>query len=59
MIEQIDARVRLLWMTSFESLMAAGVDVDAVLRYSRLAKHSVDDGLIGYALLLAEKPRRA
>lgn len=59
MIEQIDARVRLLRMTSFESLVAAGVDVDAVLRYSTLAKHAVGDSLIGYALLLAEKPRRA
>lgn len=58
MIEQIEARVRLLRMTTPGRLAAADVDVDAVLRYCRLAKQAVDDGLIGYALLIAEKPRR-
>ncbi|MBA0125118.1 methyltransferase domain-containing protein [Haloechinothrix sp. YIM 98757] len=55
MIEQIDARVRLLRMTSFTRLHQAGVDVDAVLRYCALAREAVADGLLGYALLVAEK----
>lgn len=55
MVEQIDARVRLLRMTAGQRLADAGVDVDAVLRYCALAKQAIDDGLIGYALLVAEK----
>jgi arsenite methyltransferase len=56
MIDHIEARVELLRMTSGGSLAAAGVDVDAVLRYTELAKQAVADGLIGYALIIAEKP---
>ncbi|MDV6013641.1 methyltransferase domain-containing protein [Haloechinothrix sp. LS1_15] len=56
MVEQIDARIRLLRMTSFGQLHRAGVDVDAVLRSCALAREAVSDGVIGYALLVAEKP---
>ncbi|MGH3466786.1 MAG: methyltransferase domain-containing protein, partial [Thermocrispum sp.] len=56
MIDQIDARIRLLRMTSAGQLAASGVDVDAVLRYCAAAKRAVDDGIIGYALLVAENP---
>jgi arsenite methyltransferase len=56
MISQIEARVRLLRMTSAGRLAAAGVDVGAVLRYTALAAQAVADGLIGYRLLVAEKP---
>ncbi|WP_027943931.1 class I SAM-dependent methyltransferase [Amycolatopsis taiwanensis] len=56
MIDEIDARVRVLRMTASARLAEAGVDVDAVLRYAALAKQAVADGLIGYALLVAEKP---
>lgn len=59
MIEQIDARIRLLRMTSPDALAEAGVDVDAVLRYCALAKQAVTDGMIGYALLIAEKPQHS
>lgn len=55
MVEQIDARVRLLRMTAGKRLADAGVDVDAVLRYCGLAKEAIDDGLVGYALLIAER----
>jgi arsenite methyltransferase len=55
MIDQIDARVRLLRMTATEHLARAGVDADAVLHYTALAKQAVSDGLIGYALIIAEK----
>ncbi len=57
MVDQIDMRVRLLRMTAPARLSDAGVDVDAVLRYCALAKQFVADGLIGYALLVAEKSR--
>lgn len=55
MVEQIDARVRMLRMTAGTRLADAGVDVDAVLRYCALANQAIKDGLIGYALLIAEK----
>jgi len=57
MAGQIDARVRLLRMTAPGQLAAAGVDTDAVLRYTALARQAVADGLIGYRMLIAEKPR--
>lgn len=56
MIDEIETRLRLLRMTASARLADAAVDVDAVLRYTTLAKQAVTDGLIGYALLIAEKP---
>lgn len=56
MIDEIDARLRVLRMTASARLAEAGVDTDAVLRYTALAKQAFADGLIGYALLVAEKP---
>jgi ubiquinone/menaquinone biosynthesis C-methylase UbiE len=56
MIDQIEARLAVLRMTAADRLTAAGVDVDAVLRYTTLARQAVADGLVGYALLVAEKP---
>ncbi|MGH4017276.1 MAG: methyltransferase domain-containing protein, partial [Pseudonocardiaceae bacterium] len=56
MIDQIEVRISVLRMTAADRLTEAGVDVDAVLRYTALAKQAVADGLLGYALLVAEKP---
>jgi hypothetical protein len=56
MTGQIQARLALLGMTAADRLAAAGVDVAAVLRYTALARRAVADGLLGYALLVAEKP---
>lgn len=56
MIEQIQARLTVLQMTSPDPLVAAGVDVASVLGHLALAGQAVDDGLIGYGLLVAEKP---
>ncbi|WP_200834324.1 class I SAM-dependent methyltransferase [Amycolatopsis alkalitolerans] len=56
MIDEIEARLRLLRMTAPERLTEAGVDVDAVLRYITVAKNAVASGILGYALLVAEKP---
>ncbi len=43
-------------MTATGRLTGAVVDTDAVLRYTAPAKHVLADWLIGYALLVAEKP---
>ena len=43
-------------MTAADRLAAAGVDACAVLRYAAMAGRAVADGLIGYRLLVAEKP---
>lgn len=56
MIDEIEARLTVLRMTAGQPLAAAGVDVDAVLRLTGLAKRAVAEGLIGYALLVATKP---
>jgi ubiquinone/menaquinone biosynthesis C-methylase UbiE len=56
MIEQIQARLTMLRMSAAGRLAAAGVDVDAVVLYTALAQQAVADGLIGYCMLVAEKP---
>lgn len=58
MIEQIDARVRLLELAAPARVAQAGVDINAVRRYCALARQAVADGVLGYALLIAEKPDR-
>ncbi|MGD9620775.1 MAG: methyltransferase domain-containing protein [Mycolicibacterium sp.] len=55
MIDQIEARVHLARMTHAPILEQSGVDIDAVLRYTDLARSAVTDGRLGYALLIAEK----
>ena len=56
MVEQIEARLTVLRMSAADRLAAAGVDVDAVLRYTALARQAVAEGLIGYCMLVAKKP---
>ena len=56
MVEQIQARLAVLRMSAVGRLAAAGVDLDAVMRYTALAQQAVADGLIGYCMLVAEKP---
>ncbi|WP_235883363.1 hypothetical protein [Saccharopolyspora elongata] len=56
MIDTIEARLKLLRMTAPGQLDAAGVDVDAVLRHTRLAAEATANGTLGYAHLIAEKP---
>lgn len=55
MIDQIEARLGVLRMTAADRLTSAGVDVDAVLRYTTVAKQAVADGLLGYVMIIAEK----
>jgi arsenite methyltransferase len=56
MIDQIEARLAMLQMTAAGRLTAAGVNVDAVLHYTALARQAAAGGLLGYALLVAERP---
>lgn len=56
MIDQIEARLHLVRMTQKDLVIAAGIDVDAVLEFIGIARRSVADGLLGYALVVAEKP---
>jgi arsenite methyltransferase len=56
MIDQIEARLAMLQMTAAGRLKAAGVNVDAVLHYTALARQAAAGGLLGYALLVAERP---
>jgi len=56
MIDQIEARLAVLRMTAADHLTAAGIDVDAVLQYTLLARQAVAQGLVGYALIIAERP---
>jgi len=56
MIDQIEARLRVLRMTAPDRLADLGVDADAVLHYAALARQAVADGILGYALVVAQKP---
>jgi SAM-dependent methyltransferase len=55
MIDRIEARVQLARMTRHQALVATGIDADAVANYIEIARRAVTDGLLGYALLIAEK----
>lgn len=56
MIDQIEARLNLLRMTAADRLAAAGVDVTAAPAVFEAARTAVDEGVLGYALLVAAKP---
>ena len=58
MIDQIEARLTVLRIAGTDSLAAARLDPPAVARYLDLTRRAVADGVIGYALLVAEKPSR-
>ncbi|GEC08953.1 hypothetical protein SSP24_66080 [Streptomyces spinoverrucosus] len=55
MIDQIEARLNLLRMTARDKLTAAGVDIDAAPAAFSAARTAVADGVLGYALLIAER----
>lgn len=54
MVEQIDARLRALRMTSPAAL--AGIDLDRALELTAHAAAAVETAAAGYTLLVAEKP---
>jgi arsenite methyltransferase len=57
MIDQIEARLNLLRMTSADRLATAGLDPDAAPALLNAARTAVSDGTLGYALLVAEQTR--
>jgi len=57
MIDQIEARLHLMQMTQQDVVIAAGIDVDKVLEFIDVARRAIADRLLGYALVVAEKPR--
>lgn len=55
MIDQIEARLNLLRMTAPDKLTTAGIDLDAAPAVLIAARTAVADGVLGYALLVAER----
>jgi ubiquinone/menaquinone biosynthesis C-methylase UbiE len=59
MIDQIEARLGLLRMTARDRAEALGVDFDRAPAVLSAARAAISDGVLGYALLVADKPRDA
>ena len=55
MLDQVEARVHLMRMTQKERIVAAGINVDDVLNFMDIVRRAISDGLLGYALIVAEK----
>lgn len=55
MLDQAEARVHLMRMTQKERIVAAGINVDDVLNFMDIVRRAISDGLLGYALIVAEK----
>ncbi|MEU9246981.1 methyltransferase domain-containing protein [Streptomyces sp. NPDC048385] len=55
MIDQIEARLSLLRLTASAKLAEAGIDWNATPTVLSAARAAVADGVLGYALLVAEK----
>lgn len=56
MIDQIEARLQFLRLTSRSKLQAYGVDADNAGPALEAARTALADGVLGYALLIAERP---
>ncbi|MGI5149337.1 class I SAM-dependent methyltransferase [Plantactinospora sp. CA-294935] len=56
MLDQIEARLTLIRMTARNQAEAAGLDFDLAPAVLAAARAAVGDGIIGYGLIVAEKP---
>jgi arsenite methyltransferase len=56
MVDQIEARLTLVRMTARARAEALGVDLDRAPAVLAAVRTAIGDGIIGYALLAAEKP---
>jgi arsenite methyltransferase len=56
MIDQVEARLHLARMARTPELVAAGINGDTALEFIDIARRAVTDKLLGYALIVAEKP---
>ncbi|MFG3405455.1 class I SAM-dependent methyltransferase [Streptomyces sp. NPDC048142] len=59
MIDQIEARLDLLRITAAAGLAQAGVDLTAAPAVLEAARRAVEDGVLGYGLVIAEKDPRS
>jgi arsenite methyltransferase len=58
MVDQIEARLRLLTLTRRDQVMELGLDPDQAGEVLGAARDAVAGGIVGYCLLIADKPRR-
>jgi arsenite methyltransferase len=58
MVDQIDARLRVLRMSAGKNPALAGVDIERALELTGQAARAVAAGVAGYAMVVAEKPSR-
>jgi cyclopropane fatty-acyl-phospholipid synthase-like methyltransferase len=58
MIDQIEARLGVVRMTARDRAEALGLDFDRAPAALAAARRAVGDGVLGYALLVADKPDR-
>jgi hypothetical protein len=56
MIDQVEARLRLVAITAPERATALGLDLDRAGEVIAAARTAVADGILGYAMLVADKP---
>jgi hypothetical protein len=56
MIDQIEARLELVRLTARAQAEALGLDFDRAKQALAAARAAVADGVIGYGLLVADKP---
>jgi hypothetical protein len=56
MIDQIEARLKLVAITAPERATALGLDLDRAGEVLAAARTAVADGILGYTLLVADKP---
>jgi hypothetical protein len=56
MIDQIEARLKLVAITAPERATALGLDLDRAGEVLAAAQTAVADGILGYTLLVADKP---
>lgn len=56
MIDQIDARLTMVRLTARAQVEQLGLDIDRARLVLNAARAAVADGVLGYGLLLAEKP---
>jgi hypothetical protein len=56
MIDQIEARLKLVALTAPERATTLGLDLDRAGEVFAAARAAVADGSLGYALIVADKP---
>lgn len=55
MVKQIEARLQLVKMTARDQAAALGLDFDAAPGILKATRQAIDDGILGYGLIVAER----